>query len=421
MKTFLNLSLRYPAFVNCSFHIAIFALAFTILVSREPTRIFNAQFWAEDGTVFYASTYNLGFLHSLFLPYSGALCVAQRLIMGFVQLFPLAWAPLVTNIVALSIQVLPVHLIISSRFAAAISSFGIRLLLAFLYLAMPNGFAIHGNIATIHWHLALLACLVVLAQPSKSPGWRVFDLGVVLLSALSGSFAVLFILFAFLYWRLCPHRWLVVLISGSLIALLIQVYGLLLIASPARSTTNLGPTFDLFARILSGQVFLGSLIGQGGYSALISLSGGYNPIAYVVGAVGFILVFYAFLQGPVELRFFIFYSTLMVSAALASATVPWKRLWLPGAVTQYWFIPILAFMAALVWLARQEQPYKLRMTAIALLAAMSVGIVVDWEYPPLVDLNYREQIILFEQAPPGTEAIIPINPPGWFMKLVKQG
>lgn len=419
MKTLTNINSRFHSFVRCGFHIVIFTLAFIILVSRDPTRIFDAQFWAEDGTVFYASAYNLGFLNSLFLPYSGALCFAQRLIMGFVQLFPLAWAPLIANVLALSIQVLPVNLIISSRFALAIPSPWVRLLLAFLYLAMPNGFAVHANIATIHWHLALLACLVILAQPSKSIGWRLFDLGVVLLSALSGSFSILFILFAFLYWRLCPHRWLVVLISTSLLALLVQVYGLMLISIPARDTTNLGPTFDLFARILSGQVFVASLIGHGGYGTLVSLSGGYNPIAYVIGALGTIIVFYAFLQGPVELRFFIFYGTLTVSAALASATVSWKRLWLPGAITQYWLIPSLAFVASLVWLARQQQPYKLRIAAIVLLAVMSIGIFADWEYPPLVDLKFQEHAATFEQAPAGTEVIIPINPPGWFMKLVK--
>ncbi len=47
--------------VNWRFYLLIGLIAFAVLVSRQPDRLLNAQFWAEDGTIFYANAYNLGF------------------------------------------------------------------------------------------------------------------------------------------------------------------------------------------------------------------------------------------------------------------------------------------------------------------------------------------------------------------------
>ncbi|MGA7937436.1 MAG: hypothetical protein WCA35_28050, partial [Kovacikia sp.] len=78
--------------VNWRLHLLVFLIAFALLVLRQPGSVFNAQFWAEDGTIFYANAYNLGAIHSLFLPYAGYLCFVQRLVASFIQLFPLEWA-----------------------------------------------------------------------------------------------------------------------------------------------------------------------------------------------------------------------------------------------------------------------------------------------------------------------------------------
>lgn len=157
--------------ISWQFHVIIFFIAFAIVVSRRPDALFNPQFWAEDGKNWYAQAYNLGILPSLFLPHTGYLQTISRLTASLAQFFPLAFAPLIFNLVAIAIQILPVNLVISSRFAALIPTLKSRLLLGFVYLALPNSYEINANITNAQWHLALLACMVVLAAPSRLLIW----------------------------------------------------------------------------------------------------------------------------------------------------------------------------------------------------------------------------------------------------------
>ncbi len=80
---------------NWRIHFYIFKIAFTIIISRRPDALLNAQFWAEDGQIWYANAYNQGILHSLFSPFNGYFQTTSRLTAALTQLFPLAWAPLI--------------------------------------------------------------------------------------------------------------------------------------------------------------------------------------------------------------------------------------------------------------------------------------------------------------------------------------
>ncbi len=232
------------------------------------------------------------------------------MIASFLQLFPLLWAPLISNVIALSVQILPVILIVSSRFAHLIPSLAIRVLLAFLYLAVPNATEIHGSMANSQWYLALLACMVLVAKPSKELAWRAFDIGIILLSALSGPFSILLLPIALIYWRIRRDRWLIVLISGLAVGALAQGITILLNASTARHVASSGATPGLFAKILAGQVFLGALIGEKGYGKLGALIVGPNILAILVAAIGLLILLYALLRGPLELGAFIIYGGL---------------------------------------------------------------------------------------------------------------
>src|SRR5260370_8046744 len=90
-----------------------------------------------------------------------------RLTAALAQLFPLTGAPLLFNLVAILFQVLPVSFFLSSRFAS-LGTQRSRFLLGFLYLALPNSFEVNANVTNAQWHLALLACLVVLPDPPTS-------------------------------------------------------------------------------------------------------------------------------------------------------------------------------------------------------------------------------------------------------------
>lgn len=394
------------------------AIAFVLLVLRQPDKLLNAQFWAEDGIIFYANAYNLGALKSIFIPYAGYLNTAPALVASFSQLFPLQWSPLVFNLVALVFQSLPVLLITSSRFATLIPSFAVRLLIAFLYVGVTNSPEVHATVTNIQWYLSLMSSLIIIAQPSPAIAWQIFDVCIVVLTALTGPFAIFLLPIAVLKWRFRREKWLLPIIAILTSGAVIQV-AVLAFAAQSRPKSPLEATPVLFAKILAGQVFLGGLIGNGGLARVASESTSYNLLAVIVAIAGIAAIVYVLWQAPLELRLFALFSFLLLAASLALAGLSWNILWRPGSATRYWFFPILAWSASLVWLLTQKDILWLRKTAAVLLVIMGIGIAIDWYHPPLPNLDFQKYAREFEELPSGKPLAIPINPPGWSMSLTK--
>ena len=92
----------------------------------------------------------------------------------------------------------------------------------------------------------------------------------------------------------------------------------------------------------------------------------------------------------------------------------------PGVANRYYFIPMLAFFASLIWIATNStQTAKfMRLISIAVLALLPIGVVRDWRYKPFVDYNFKSFAADFERVAPGTKVSIPINP-DWHLILIK--
>ena len=65
-----------------------------------------------------------------------------------------------------------------------------------------------------------------------------------------------------------------------------------------------------------------------------------------------------------------------------------------------------------------------RFLAALVLLSTPFGIIRDYRYRPYRDLGFQKFAREFEQAPPGTEMTIPINPDfaghSWLMQLRKR-
>lgn len=404
-------------------HILLFIVFFAIVVHRRPDTFLNPQFWAEDGAVWYANAYNLGIIHSLAIAIVGYFQTISRLVAAFAQFFPFSWAPLIFNVVAIIIKVLPVSFMVSSRFSSVIPVLNIRIFLSFLYLALPNSWEIHANLTNAQWHLALLAFMVIVAEPSDRPSWRCFDIGVVMLSGLSGPFSLFLAPIAALRWWLRRDKWIFVLFLLVGICALIQTI-CFSIMYDSRSHISLGATPELFVRILSGQVFLGALIGQRGYEWTGCYSSVHSMLSLIIAVIGFIVIINALLKAPVQLRLFISFAALIFSAALilpqASDTIPqWQALSTPGNGGRYWFMPMLAFVTIQVWMLSESRSCLSRAFAVLAISIMAIGIIVDWQHPRYVDFEFKKYVQQFEMSPQGKQVTIPINPAGWSMTLIK--
>jgi len=408
--------------VSWKLHVFLFCIAFIIIVSRRPDALFHPQFWAEDGAVFYANAYNLGAIRSLFLPYAGYLHMFPRLIAALAQLFPLLWAPLIFNLSAMVVQILPVNLIISSRFSELIPSFPVRLFLAFLYLSRPSSYEIHANLTNTQWHFALISAMVLLAMPSPFPVWKFFDVGIILLAGLTGPFSVMLFPIALLRWWLCPGklRMPVILVFG--IASLIQGLAIFLSVGNQRGAASfIGLTPEILVRTIGGQIFLSPLIGQRGCENLIIyFPRWYTGISVLAVLIGVYLMLYALLNAPLELRLFIIFSGMIFTAALVSPlTSNWQDLWQPWVGGRYWFVPRLAFVTTLLWLLPLQSPLHLRLIAILAFSIMLIGITWDWQYTPFGNFQFEYYVNKFENLSSGSKIIIPINPQVWYMELIK--
>jgi hypothetical protein len=404
-------------------HATIFLVAFALLVSRRPDALLNAQFYSEDGIYWYADAYHFGW-RCLLLPLGGYLNSLSRIIGMFSLLFPFALAPLFMNLCALVAGILPIHIFLSSRFKSV--PFNTRLLGSLLYLALPNSFELHATTTNIQWHLALAGCLVLLGCQESSRAWKIFDFLVLTLLVLDGPLGIVLIpVVLFLRWFRKDSRYnlaLAALIPGAVLQLLV-----LFIAAPRRPAPN-GATLARLINILGGQIFLSSLFGL---RTLIQLFGHVRPlliIDFLAMLVGLAILFYALWRGPIELRLFILFATAVLVLGLIHplATtdgdhVQWEQLQVPGCGNRYYFFPMLAFLASLIWMSvdRSIPARAPRYVALVLLVFLPVGIFKDWRYRPFVDLHFKEIAADFQRAPRGTQFVIPINP-GLSMTLTKQ-
>jgi len=407
------------------FYLVVFLAGFLIIVSRRPDAVTNAQFFAEDGQRWYADAYHFG-VRSLVIPdeAGGYLHTAPRLAATLSLLVPFSRAPLVMNLCAILVQVLPVIVLVSPRF----SSMGLwkRLLASFLYLGLPNSYGTNANATNMQWHLALLACLVLLGQPPNDRKWKFFDVIVLLLMSVESPIGILFLPFAYAVWWMRRNRWTATLCAVSVPGAILQ--GFVVLTSHSRQVAANGASTTRLLSILGRQVFLAPLVGTKSvlhfalrYSAHTCLL-----LEGIATAAGLIILLYAIRHAPVELKLFIVFSFIVLGITLARplAGTPdqpqWEWMRFPGTANRYYFMPIVAFLAALLWTVDSGKALAIRGLGIVLLMFLPFGIRRDWRYPAFSDMHFREYASQFQEAPSGTRILIPINPPPWRMQLIKR-
>ena len=403
--------------------VLVFLFFAAVVVSRRPDVLFNAQFWSEDGKMWYADAYNLGVLQPFLHPAAGYFDTFPRLAALVGLLLPIGIVPLFFNCIAIVFQVLPAQFLLSPR-CSEWGSVNARALFAFLYLALPNSQEMHANITNTQWRLALLTLMILFARPGKSALWNAFDVSVMTLSALSGPFIVFVApIAAVLYWSEPRNRQRMnfFLIAGAGAG--IQGLAVLVTSGQERVTQAVrNATPELLVQILAKQVFLAALVGRRTLAGFSFEAGPNWIIAVVAVCVGIGIECYVLLKAPPVWKSFIFFSFCILAASLAfpmTKSPQWPALLASGGV-RYWFFPMLAFIASVVWMLDRRNPRIVRAAAVTLLLIMVYGIVQDWGHPRPADFHFSEYVRRFSELPPGSRLFIPINPAGWTMELMKR-
>jgi len=411
----------WPAALRPWQHCAIFLAACALWVTRRPDALLHPQFWAEDGHVWFANAYNLGGWTTLFRAQGGYFQTLPRLAAALAVLAPLALAPLVLNLIAIAIEVLPVSILLSTR-SSAWGSLRYRAAMAAIYLALPNLREICAIVTSSQWILALCVFLVLVAAPPRGVAGRTFDIALLLICGLTGPFCVFLLPIAlFIAWRSRePWRWTTAGIIAALCA--VQAWGLLVVDRSGRAHAPLGASPELFARILGGHVFLGLLLGGNGLASFKSSAIFLLLLCAAIGGTAILAI--CFSRSSIEMKLLLLLTAALLAGAFLSPAAyppPGVTRWqlLAGASgIRYWFFPTLSFAWSLLWCLFNRHG-TLKTISAVLLCILSFGLIRDWRIAPMKDMHWPENAQRFEAAPTGATMVFPENPEGWTISLTK--
>src|SRR5262249_37894399 len=160
--------------------------------------------------------------------------------------------------------------------------------------------------------------------------------------------------------------------------------------SGSRPYSPNGASIHRLVGILGGQVFLSSLLGLRTFIQLYFAHVTYLFVVQLTAAtIGLSVLVYVALRGPLELKLFLLYAFFAFTLALARPYAilrgdyeQWQLMQTPGITNRYWFLPMLAFLACLIWMVTGSTKSPARYAALFLLALLPVGIFRDWLYKP---------------------------------------
>ncbi|MCC6765283.1 MAG: hypothetical protein IT293_11540 [Deltaproteobacteria bacterium] len=391
------------------------------VVSRRPSTLSNAQFWAEDGALFYVQARELGFPAALGVPYAGYLLTMPRLVASVSPFLPLAKVPLMFNLVALLMHALPAIYLASARMRS-LGPLSVRVLLGVLYVGVPNVATVHGNLCNAQWHLAILCFLIVVAAPPASLWAAAFDVTALALGALTGPFALFLLPIAVAVAWVRRDRWTMARAGILIVGAAVLPLTLATSARP-KSIAGLGASVAAFCQLFAFQVVGPTFRGINTGVHYLHPPWKMPLVSCTVTGIAFAMLAYVFRRGGLEVRCFLVFAALMLAAALAnpaaSAVEPqWVVLQRPGSPPRYWFVPELAIAAAVVSLACTASTVPLRLCAAALVGVMLVADLTYWRLPGLPDRGFARYVAAFEALPVGAQMGIAI-PPNWTFKITK--
>jgi hypothetical protein len=407
--------------------VAVGLFALGLLMTRLPV-VLLTNFWAEDGTTFYAQAYNVSGLQALLIPWTGYLQTLPRLEAAVAIHFPLTLGPYLATAVALVFDVLPGAFFVSDRFREVVPSRAVRVIVGVISVIMPDSFELMGNLANVQWHLGLLAFLIIVApEPPRTRLGDLLDFAALAVSSISGPFC--FLLGPIAVWRWIWRResWFLPRLAVIIAAMMVQ--GIVVLTHFGdRQGMLLGPSLHWLVRALD-RPLVTPLIGGVNYQQLLHSGLWAGRLPALVLLLATLLIGYAAWRGPHALRlFFVFAAGVMVMTLVSpvAANTPegqWAGLtgWYGQGDMRYYYIPSLAWVLALLCAALRAHWRVLRiLAALVLISGLVVAVPRDWRYPDLAPTGFQAAAERFDRAPRGTTMTIPIEIPGWTMTLHKR-
>ena len=142
-----------------------------IVIARRPDALLHPQFWAEDGSVFFAQQLTLGFWSALGTLVAGFPFLIQRLIAGAAAGLPTVDVPLAYNASAIGITALTMATFALPRFRHLVRGDALRAAVCVGAVCIPAGQDLLATPTTVGYFLAVwLVFLSVIQTPRTRTG-----------------------------------------------------------------------------------------------------------------------------------------------------------------------------------------------------------------------------------------------------------
>lgn len=413
-----------PAFHNIVAIAAMFALGVGVIILRRPDAVTYSQFWAEDGSNWFADAYNMG-AASLFHSYQGYLVTLPRLVAIPAVHLSLQQAALLFNLIGISVQVAPAAFFMSRRFEHVAPRLWVRALVGIAYLLLPS-LELNAAITNSLWHLAILAVMVLVARPTGGVVSHVFDACVILLSGLTGPFAALLLpasVARALITR-SERRWYLV-ISGMLSATL-ALQGWVVVHSHRAEAASLGAGLKNLVFLISDRIVLPGSFAEEAHTHVYTEGQAHGTIlAALITVLAAAIIGFVLLRSGWPIRIFVLFclavtaTSLLFPLASGGSTNPWTVMASTGVGDRYFFSAEVAWVVCVICvLSRLRAPGLRWGAALAITAIFASGLADYPQYPLYADFHPAAYDSQLRAAAPGTVVVVPINPGGsWAMEL----
>jgi len=209
-------------------YLALAGVLALIAVVRRPDAIRNAEFWAEDGSVFFVEQLTLGFWSALAKGFAGFPYLVQRLLAAaFAVLVPILRLPLAYQASAIAIAALTMATFSLPGFRHLVRRDALRMAMSLATICMPAGAELLGTLTNLGNFLAIwLLFLSVMRSPRTRAGvagWCLGAAAAVFSTPIAPVLAPLWALRAARGFR--ERRWPDVVFAATATAALLAVVG----------------------------------------------------------------------------------------------------------------------------------------------------------------------------------------------------
>ena len=405
---------------------------FALLFLRRPTALARAQFWAEDGAVFFHDQLLFG-ASAIWRPYNGYLHLFSRIIAAASSFFAISWAPFIYAVTAFAGAAFCCSLLSWPHFRPLLRCDWLRAVVCVLWAAAFPAFELLGNIANLQWYLLVAAILLAVIPPR--PKSRVAKFVIALLGAaiaLSCPAAVIVapvILFDFVRGsRILSFR--IGLLAGLLVQCIVMVEqhpaGEVGFKEAATQTLIAVPVS------LSNQVVLSGLLGQRHAYSLVT-KGFHFAGLIALAAVG-LLVWRFARKSSAQLQLTVTTIVYLALASLACALIVRTEVreslqgfgqFIRFGADRYFFCACCCFGYLVAALALRVFPnWPAGRRSGLLLGVFALAIIINFRTGKLADMHfnrYTADLESWKQARTEREAhpavVVPINPQPWVISL----